>query len=90
MVTHMGYTQNYNLSFSGRTQNSNYYVALGRSNQRGMVVGNDFARNNVSMNLSTHVTSNIEIGATINTPTPRTTTSPRARRSSSPRTWSLT
>ena len=63
MVTRMGYTQNYNLSFSGRTQNSNYYVSLGRSDQRGMVVGNDFARNNVSMNLSTHVTSNIEIGA---------------------------
>ncbi|MBQ9661347.1 MAG: SusC/RagA family TonB-linked outer membrane protein [Bacteroidales bacterium] len=63
MVTRMGYTQNYNLSFSGRTQNSNYYVALGHSGQRGIVVGNDFSRNNVSMNLSTHIFKNIEIGA---------------------------
>ena len=63
MFTQTGYTQNYNLSFSGRTQNSNYYVALGRSDQRGITVGNEFARNNVSMNLSTKVTDNIEIGA---------------------------
>ena len=63
MITRMGYTQNYNLSFSGRTQNSNYYVALGRSDQQGMTVGNAFARNNASMNLSTHVTDWLEIGA---------------------------
>ena len=63
LVTRTGYTQNYNLSFSGRTANSNYYVALGRSDQRGIAVGNNFVRNNVSMNLSTHITENIEIGA---------------------------
>ena len=63
MVNQIGYTRNYNLSFSGRTQNSNYYVSLGRSNQRGMTVGNEFARNNVSMNLSTHINKSIEIGA---------------------------
>ena len=63
LVTRTGYTQNYNLSFSGRTQNSNYYVALGRSDQQGIAVGNNFVRNNVSMNLSTNVTKSIEIGA---------------------------
>ncbi len=63
LVTRTGYTQNYNLSFSGRTQNSNYYVALGRSDQRGIAVGNNFARNNVSMNLSSKITESIEIGA---------------------------
>ena len=63
LVTRMGYTQNYNLSFSGRTQNSNYYVALGRSAQDGLTVGNEFTRNNASMNLSTNVTKSIEIGA---------------------------
>lgn len=63
LTTRTGYTQNYNLSFSGRTQNSNYYVALGRSDQQGIAVGNNFARNNVSMNLSSHITENIEIGA---------------------------
>ena len=63
MFVRTGYTQNYNLSFSGRTQNSNYYVALGRSDQKGITVGNNFARNNASMNLSTHVTDWLEVGA---------------------------
>ncbi len=62
MVTRTGYTQNYNLSFSGRTQNSNYYLALGHSKMRGMTVGNDFMRNNASMNLSTKISKHIEIG----------------------------
>ncbi len=62
MVTRTGYTQNYNLSFSGRTQNSNYYLSLGHSKMRGMTVGNDFMRNNASMNLSTKISKHIEIG----------------------------
>lgn len=62
MVTRTGYTQNYNLSFSGRTQNSNYYLALGHSKMRGITVGNDFMRNNASMNLSTKINKYIEIG----------------------------
>ncbi len=62
LVTRTGYTQNYNLSFSGRTQNSNYYVAVGRSDQRGIAVGNNFARNNISLNLSANITKSIEIG----------------------------
>ena len=63
LSTRVGYTQNYNLSFSGRTANSNYYMAMGRSDQKGMTVGNAFTRNNLSMNVSTKVTKNIEIGA---------------------------
>ena len=62
MCTRTGYTQNYNLSFSGRTQNSNYYLALGHSQMRGITVGNDFMRNNASMNLSTKINKYIEIG----------------------------
>jgi TonB-dependent starch-binding outer membrane protein SusC len=62
LVTRTGYTQNYNLSFSGRTKNSNYYLALGHSNMRGIKVGNDFMRNNASMNLSTKINKYIEIG----------------------------
>ncbi len=62
MSTRTGYTQNYNLSFSGRTQNSNYYLALGHSQMRGIAVGNDFMRNNASMNLSTKINKYIEIG----------------------------
>ena len=63
LVTQTGYSQNYNLNFSGRTANSNYYFAVGRADQRGVVVGNEFERNNISMNLSTNITESIEIGA---------------------------
>ena len=63
MVTRTGYNQRYNLTFSGRTKNSNYYVALGHMGMRGITVGNNFSRNNVSMNVSTHVNDYIEVGA---------------------------
>ena len=62
ITTQTGYTQNYNLSVSGRTSNSNYYVALGHSGQKGIQIGNEFARNNISTNLSTNITNSIEIG----------------------------
>lgn len=57
-----GWSQNYNLNFSGRTKNSNYFVGLGHANQKGTVVGDHFVRNNVSINLSTHVSKYIEAG----------------------------
>ena len=63
LVLRPGHTHDYNLNFSGRTANSNYYVAIGHSDQYGIVVGNQFARNNATMNLSTHINEHIEIGA---------------------------
>ena len=63
MVLRPGHTHDYNLNFSGRTANSNYYVAVGHSDQYGIVVGNEFKRNTASMNLSTHVNQYIEVGA---------------------------
>lgn len=63
MCLQTGWTQNYNLNFSGRTNNSNYYVSLGRSDQKGTIKGDEFSRNNVSINLSSNISKNIEIGA---------------------------
>lgn len=63
MCIQTGWTQNYNLNFSGRTDKSNYYVSLGRSDQKGTVVGDKFSRNNVSMNLSSKINDYVEIGA---------------------------
>ena len=63
MVLRPGHTHDYNLNFSGRTANSNYYVAVGHSDQYGIVVGNQFSRNTANMNLSTHVNQYIEVGA---------------------------
>ena len=66
LVTRTGYTQNYSLNFSGATDNVNYYIGGRHSDQRGMVVGNGFVRNNLTINVSTKLTSWIELGANIN------------------------
>ena len=63
MVLRPGHTHDYNLNFSGRTANSNYYVAVGHSDQYGIVVGNQFERNTANMNLSANVNKYIEVGA---------------------------
>ena len=63
MVLRPGHTHDYNLNFSGRTANSNYYVAIGHSDQYGIVVGNQFERNTANMNLSANVNKYIEVGA---------------------------
>ena len=65
LTTRTGYTSNYNLNFSGRTANSNYYIALGRSDMRGILIGDHVARNNYSVNVSTHINDYIEIGTNI-------------------------
>lgn len=66
LATRTGYTQNYNLSFSGASERSNYYIGVGHSDQRGMTVGNNFMRNNVTLNLSSKITDWLELGADMN------------------------
>lgn len=66
LITRTGYTQNYSLNFSGATDNVNYYIGGRHSDQRGMVVGNGFVRNNLTINVSTKVASWFELGANIN------------------------
>jgi len=62
MCLQTGWNQNYNLSFSGRTANTNYYVGLGRQDQKGYIIGDHFTRNNASVNLSTTVAKYIDVG----------------------------
>lgn len=62
MCIQTGWSQNYNMSFSGRTKNSSYYVGLGHADMKGTVVGDHFKRNNVSVNLSTNISKYIEAG----------------------------
>ncbi len=65
MVVQTGWSQNYNLNFSGRTKNSNYFVGLGHADQKGTVVGDHFVRNNVSVNLSSNISKYIEAGVNL-------------------------
>ncbi|MBV8254955.1 MAG: TonB-dependent receptor [Chitinophaga sp.] len=41
IVTRTGFQQNHNLSISGANDQTNYYVSLGYSDLKGMLVGND-------------------------------------------------
>ena len=66
LATRTGYTQNYNMSFSGASERSNYYIGVGHSGQRGMTIGNDFMRNFVSLNLSSKIADWFELGADMN------------------------
>lgn len=65
LTTRTGYTSNYNLNFSGRTARSNYYIALGRSDMRGILIGDHVARNNYSVIVSTHINDYIELGTNV-------------------------
>ena len=62
MSLQTGWSQNYNVNFSGRTKHSNYFVGLGRTDQKGYIVGDHFVRNNVSVNVSSNISKYIEAG----------------------------
>ncbi len=66
LATRTGYTQNYNASISGAGERFNYFVSVGHSDQRGMLVGNHFERNTMSMSTSSKIASWLEVGANIN------------------------
>lgn len=66
LATRTGYTQNYNASISGAGERFNYYVSVGHSDMKGMTLGNHFARNTMSMNTTSKITSWLELGANIN------------------------
>ncbi|MDO4214293.1 MAG: SusC/RagA family TonB-linked outer membrane protein [Bacteroidales bacterium] len=64
--TRTGYTQNYNVSISGAAERTNYFVSAGHNAQKGILLGNEFERNNLAMNVSTKVADWIEVGANMN------------------------
>lgn len=66
LATRTGYNQTYNLSFSGSSDKSNYYIGVGHTNQKGMVVGNEIARTNASINVTTRVADWMQVGGNMN------------------------
>jgi len=62
-IDRTGVLQNYSLSFSGATDNSNYYLSAGHLDQQGIYYGDDYSRNTFSANLSTIINDYIDIGA---------------------------
>ena len=65
-VTRTGVLQNYTLSFSGATDNSNYYLSFNHWDQQAPYYGDNYKRNTLNIKVSTKVSKYIEIGANAN------------------------
>ena len=50
--------QNHNLSFSGGTEKSQYYVSANYTNQEGIVLGSDFKRGGIRFNMNSKLSEN--------------------------------
>ena len=53
LITRKGYFQDYNISFSGSTDKTNYYVSLGFLDSKGIVIGSSNKRYSGRVNLDT-------------------------------------
>jgi TonB-linked SusC/RagA family outer membrane protein len=59
------FQHNHALSFSGGTDQTTYYLALGYTNQEGMIVQNEFQRLSGRLNLDHKLTKRIKLGGTL-------------------------
>lgn len=65
-VYRTGFATSNNLSVSGGTASTSYYLSLGRTDQEGMIQANSFERTNVRLNLDNKVNDWIRIGTNLN------------------------
>ncbi|MGZ2370246.1 SusC/RagA family TonB-linked outer membrane protein [Ancylomarina sp. YFZ004] len=61
-VFRTGKSQEYNLSASGGSDKTSYFISLGYSNQEGIVGGTDFERISTRINLETELSKRMKIG----------------------------
>ena len=57
---------NYRFNVSGGTENMNYLVSAGVTDQEGIMIGSKLKRYNFAANLDANVTDNFRIGASVN------------------------
>lgn len=62
LVYQTAFRQDYNVSVSGRTKKTNYYVSLGYTNNKGIVVGDQFRAVRARINLDTEITKWLHVG----------------------------
>ncbi len=65
-ISRTGFLQNYSLSFSGATDNTNYYMSVGHWDQKGNYYGDNYQRNTFSARVSTNINQYVEVGANVN------------------------
>jgi TonB-linked SusC/RagA family outer membrane protein len=62
VILRQGIAQNYNLSFSGGVEKTNYYFSVGYNNQEGAVVSNGQKRYNFTTNLDHSFNKYVSVG----------------------------
>ncbi len=65
-VTQTGLLQNYSASVSGATEKLNYYFNGAFTQQKGIVIGDDYRRNNFTIGLQSDITDWLQIGGNAN------------------------
>ncbi len=58
--------QNHQLSFSGGTERTTYAISLNYFSQDGIIIGSDFKKGNLRINLANNLKDNVKIGTSIN------------------------
>lgn len=65
-VTRLGLMQSYAMTFSGATEKLNYYFSASHLNQEGIIIGDDYSREAVSLRLQSDLTSWLQVGGQVN------------------------
>jgi TonB-linked SusC/RagA family outer membrane protein len=65
-ATQTGYTQRYAVSVSGATEKINYYTSLSHSDQKGIVIGDRYSREAMTIQLQHDITNWLQAGAQVN------------------------
>ena len=61
-ISRLAAIQNYNVSVSANKNNTNYYISGSWTDQKGVVIGDQFKRASVRINLETSITDWLKIG----------------------------
>jgi len=59
---HTGVSQNHNLSFSGATNSTNYFISTNYSNQEGILRTNEFVRKGIRLNFEHKLNNSLTLG----------------------------
>ena len=63
IILRTGITQKHNISASGNTERSDFYISAGIMDEKGLQIYNDYSRYNVRFNYNFKIRENINLGA---------------------------
>lgn len=65
-ATQTGITQNYAISVSGATERFNYFLSMSHTDQKGIVIGDEYSREAIVVRLQNDITDWLQVGAQVN------------------------